>query len=122
MPVAIKELNNGRLLEVHAAGQLSQADYRQFVPAVERRIKEKGRVNLLFAMDDFQGGDADGLWLNLNLDVQNFGDIERLAVVGGNKWEKWMSVFCQPFTRAAIRFFAPKNFQEARHWVETRNS
>ena len=118
MPVTIKELDGGKLLEVHAAGKLSKNDYLQFVPEVERRIKQNGKVNILFEMADFKGWDAGGLWQDIKFDLHHSGDIDRLAVVGGKKWEKWMSVFCRPFTRAAIRFFDPNHAHEARHWVE----
>ena len=44
-------------------------------------------------------------------------DIERLAIVGETKWEKWMVTFCKAFTTATIRYFPSEHAAEARAWI-----
>ena len=46
-----------------------------------------------------------------------FSDIERLAIVGENKWQQGMATFCKPFTKATIRYFDHADAAEARKWL-----
>lgn len=104
-------------LVVRVSDKLSKEDYAQFVPEVERLIKEEGKIRLLFEMQDFHGWEAGALWEDIKFDLKHFADIERLAIVGEKKWEEWMATFCKPFTRAEIRYFDQSQADEARNWL-----
>lgn len=104
-------------LVVRASDKLSKEDYAQFVPEVERLIKEEGKIRLLFEMQDFHGWEVGALWEDIKFDLKHFADIERLAIVGEKKWEEWMATFCKPFTRAEIRYFDQSQTDEARNWL-----
>jgi F-type H+-transporting ATPase subunit beta len=43
--------------------------------------------------------------------------IERLAMVGENKWGEGMATFCKPFTKATIRYFDQDDAAKARTWL-----
>ena len=58
MPVELKELNDGTLLEIHLSGTLVKKDYEAFVPAVERLVKQHGTIDMLVAMHGFHGETA----------------------------------------------------------------
>ena len=47
MPVALKELNDGKLHEIRLTGKLVKKDYEAFVPVVERLVKQHGTAELL---------------------------------------------------------------------------
>ncbi len=55
MSVELKEVDNGRLLEVHLTGKLVKKDYETFLPAVERLVKQHGRLLMLVELHDFHG-------------------------------------------------------------------
>ena len=40
-----------------------------------------------------------------------------IAMVGEEKWQKGMSVFCKPFTAAKIRYYDHTRIEEARAWL-----
>ena len=40
------------------------------------------------------------------------------AVVGEKRWQKGMTTFCKPFTKAEIRYFHPEQAEEARSWLQ----
>ena len=44
-------------------------------------------------MHDFHGWDIDAAWQDIQFDVKDFNDIERLAMVGEKQWARWMSTF-----------------------------
>ena len=117
MSVELKELENGRLLEVHLSGKLVKKDYETFLPTVERLVKQHGKLLMLVELHDFHGWTGGALWEDIKFDAKHFNDIERLAITGENKWEKGMAAFCQPFTTAKVRYFDHIRAAEARDWL-----
>jgi len=109
--------NDGTLLVVRMSGKLHKSDYAHFVPVVEEAVGKHGKIRMLVQMHNFHGWDAGGLWEDLKFDVKHFNDIERLAIVGEKTWEKWMTMFCKPFTTASIQYFPADQSAEARRWV-----
>ena len=118
MPIEYMEQAGSNVLHVKVTGTLQESDYEQFVPVVEGIIKTHGKVRVLVEMTDFEGWDFKGLWEDIKFDAKHFNDIERVAMVGEEKWQKWMTSFCKPFTTAEVRFFPPDQLEEAKAWVE----
>lgn len=117
MSFRIVEATAGNLIEVHATGKLTREAYEAFVPMTEQKIKEHGKVRILFVMHDFHGWDMGAVWADFKFDLKHFRNIERLALVGETKWEKGMAVFCRPFTTASIRYFDHTKIEDARAWL-----
>ena len=122
MSVEIIEKAAGRTLEIRITGKLTREDYEQFVPMMEQRIQQHGKLRLLVSMHDFHGWNAGALWEDLKFDLKHFNDIERLAIVGESKWQKGMSVFCRPFTTAKIRYFDQADATQADEWLENADA
>jgi ubiquinone/menaquinone biosynthesis C-methylase UbiE len=118
MAIQLAEKSGGRILEVRISGKLTQKDYRRFVPEFERLTQQHGKIRILFEMEDFHGWKASGLWEDVKFDLKHFADIERLAMVGDRRWQRWMSEFCRPFTTAEIRYFSRSAAGGARAWLE----
>src|SRR4051812_13186671 len=100
-----KDQQLGNILDVTVTGRLTKDDYQQFVPEIERLIREHGKVRIVFDMHGFHGWTPGALWEDIKFESRHFRDIERLAFIGERKWEAGMAVFCKPFTSAAIRYF-----------------
>jgi hypothetical protein len=118
--VALKEVEGGKVLEVQLTGKLDKDDYQQFVPVVERLVREHGKIRMLVEMHDFHGWTAGALWQDLKFDAKHFKDIERLAMVGEAKWQHGMATFCKPFTAATVRYFDRAAIAEARAWLASQ--
>lgn len=117
MPIAIKEYDDGRTLEVTARGKLEKEDYQEFLPLFEERLKEHGRIGILFVMKDFDGFDMWALWEDIKFEWNHYDDIARLAMVGDSDWKEWMAKFCKPFLKSEIDDFRSDQLNEARDWV-----
>ena len=118
MTIKLNEKNGGKVLEVEVSGKLVHEDYQSFVPRFEQLAKQHGKLRVLFNLTGFHGWDASALWDEIKLDVKDFSDVERLALVGDKEWEKGMSVFCHPFTTAKMRYFDQAKADEAYEWLE----
>lgn len=123
MPISIMENAGRSLLEIEATGRLTRADYESFVPRTERLIAERGKIRVLFDMHDFHGWDMGALWEDLKFDLKHFNDVERVAMLGETRWQKWMAAFCKPFTSATIRYFDHATEADAaREWIRSDGS
>jgi demethylmenaquinone methyltransferase/2-methoxy-6-polyprenyl-1,4-benzoquinol methylase len=118
MTIRFIEKNGERILEVVASGKLTHQDYRRFAPQFDRIVERHGKVRILFEMENFRGWGAATLWDDVRIDWKYFRAIERLAIVGDKRWQKWMSEACRPFTTAEIRYFERARMGEARNWLE----
>jgi translation initiation factor IF-3 len=107
------------LLEVQLSGKIDKGDYEYFAPAVERLVKQHGKIRVLVEMRDFHGWTAGALWQDIKFDAKHFNDIERIAMVGERKWQHGMSVFCKPFTGAKLRYYDHGAIEEARAWLRS---
>jgi hypothetical protein len=118
MSIRLNEENGGKVLAVHVSGKLAKVDYEDFVPEFERLVQQHGKLRVLFDMTDFHGWEAGALWEDIKFDIKHFADIERLAMVGEEKWQKGMATFCRPFTKATIRYFDQGDAAKARRWLD----
>ena len=119
MAILFEEKDGGKLLEVHVSGKLLKSDYETFAPEVDRLVDQHGKIRVLFDMADFHGWTAGAMWEDCKFAARHFSDIERLAVAGEKKWQKGMTRFCRPFTRAKIRYFDRSALTEAREWAQS---
>src|ERR1041384_4679067 len=118
MALTIQEEPSGNLITVTVSGKLVKEDYARFVPQIEALIQRVGKLRILLVMKDFHGWDLGAVWEDIKFDVRHFSDIEKLAMVGDAKWERWMAGFCKPFTTAEIRYFDESQQDAAREWLE----
>src|SRR5882757_1530333 len=93
------------ILAFKMSGKLNDADYKQFTPKIEAAIKANGKVRVLAQFHDFHGWDLHALWDDSKFAAKHCADIERIAMVGEKTWQKWMAMFCKPFTLSTIRYF-----------------
>jgi hypothetical protein len=108
----------GKNVFVTLHGKLESQDYDHFVPEVDRLTKKYGKIRMLVELVDFHGWTAGALWEDTKFAARHFSDIERLAIVGDQKWEKGMAVFCKPFTLASVRYFDRQEIDKARDWLD----
>ena len=118
MSMMVSEFKNGKVIEAAVSGTLTEEDYREFIPRFESLVARNGKVRLLFEMSQFHGWEVKAAWEDLKLDLKHYGEVERVAMVGEKKWQKWMTQFSKPFTGAEVRYFDSSESEKALAWVE----
>jgi hypothetical protein len=106
-----------KVLGFKMSGKLHDEDYKKFVPLVDDAIAKHGKARILAQFNDFHGWDMDALWDDIKFSTTHCTKIERVALVGEKKWEKWMSTVCKPFTMAKIKYFDVADIEAAKAWV-----
>ena len=116
--IELQTAPDSNTVSVTLRGKLRKDDYATFSPNVEELIRQRGKLRMLVEMHDFHGWDMGALWEDIKFDLKHFADIERVAFVGDRKWQKGMSGFCKPFTRAKVRYFERGEEEQAAVWLE----
>lgn len=117
MAIELSEKVSAKLLEVRVSGKLSKEDYEHFEPAVAGLIESVGKIKLLFVMHDFHGWDVGAVWEDIKFAIKYYRDIEKIAMVGENAWERWMATICKPFTMSSIKYFDAGDEEAAIEWL-----
>jgi len=118
MSIEIQEEATGKIVVVRVSGKLTAEDYERFLPEIEQLVDRRGKIRILFEMEDFHGWDLAAGWEDLKFGIRHYKDIERLAAVGDKAWEHAMTTLWRPFTSAEVRYFDRSEAEQARRWIE----
>ena len=117
MPIQLSEKNQGKVVVVQVSGKLVKEDYEHFVAEFDRLVGIHGKLRVLFRMTDFHGWTVGALWEDTKFASHHFSKIERLAIVGEKKWQHGVATFCQPFTKAIVKYFDHTDSAKAEIWL-----
>lgn len=99
-------------------------DYEKIHPLIHNIINTGKKVRWYFEMDDCLISNSTGFWedgiIEVNYGKMNFThseDIEKIAIVGNKKWEKWMRSVMKPFIKARVMYFDLSDRGTAMEWI-----
>jgi hypothetical protein len=103
------------------SGQLTKAEFDQCQHALGGEIQRHGAVRLLVVLTAFEGCERVPGWRDLSFYVTHGDAIERVAIVGDEKWRSEMLMFASAdLRRAPVEFFSPPSaLPDARRWLST---
>ena len=112
------------IIATRANDLLGIKDYEKIHPFIHNIIGTGKKVRWYFEMDDCSSSDSTGFWEDGVIEV-NYGnmkfthseDIEKIAIVGAKKWEKWMQSVMKPFTKASVKYFDLTDSDKAKEWI-----
>jgi len=110
-------VHEGNIVAYRVTGRLTHADYQAFLPELEKLIQERGRLSVLFELHNFRGWDLAAAWDDFRFMNEHVDDFERIAVVGSNRLERWMTAIASPFMSGEIRFFEDLQLGHAWDWL-----
>jgi len=117
MPASIQH-ESGNLFQIHISGVLRQAELIDIQAVAAREITRHGRIRLLFVLEGFQGWERNADWGDLAFYTAHDKDIERIAIVGEEKWRDHGMAFAGAGIRkAAVHFYSPAESAQARAWL-----
>jgi len=80
-------------------------------------MKAHDKVRILVELVDFHGWTAAAAWEDTKFGMRHFSDIERMAIVGDEAWEKGMALLLKPFTKAKVKYFDANQMAAAKTWI-----
>jgi len=101
------------------SGKVSDNEYKAFAAGVETFIADQGKIRLLMIVDYPQDFDLKAAWDDLVFWIKHIRDIERLAIIGQKKWEKWLELLAKPFIHAEVKYYKTSNIEDAWNWIKS---
>lgn len=101
-------------------GEMTADDYAgTLIPALRDAEKNHPIFRILFQIADFHGWRPHGYWERLK-GWPGIVKVDRIAIVGGEKWEEWMDrlpgLFVG-FTGIGVRYFTDGHLDAAIGWL-----
>jgi hypothetical protein len=103
------------ILELHAAGTLTDADYRRLVPELSAMLQPGQRQPFLVVLENFHGWQPAALMDELKFDLKFRDRIGPVAVVGTKSWERWGVTLSSLLFSSEVRSFGSRD--EALAWL-----
>lgn len=111
------EKSSGNVVGYQVVDDMTKEDYATLDPAVGSVIDEYGSINLLLDMTDFKWEKVNAWSTDLEFGKKYKDKIDKMALVGNQKWLKVMAKAAQPFYAKEIKFFESDN--DAWDWLNS---
>jgi hypothetical protein len=85
MPVEIIDAS-GKLLQIKIRGMLKKADYDRIIQIAKEAIAREGKVRALIILEGFEGWERHEDWGDVSFMMEQGQHIEKMAIVGDEKW------------------------------------
>ncbi len=86
-------------------GKLTEKDYQEFLPKLTTIIHKYGPISMLFELEDFHGMEGKAIREDYEFGIAHDKDFIKIAIVGDKRWEHWMTVLGNTFTKTELRYF-----------------
>ncbi|MDT0644674.1 STAS/SEC14 domain-containing protein [Zunongwangia sp. F363] len=100
-----------------AEEKLTDEDYEKMIPFLQEKIREFGKIRWYFEMQDFDGWSLSAMWKDAKFDFENNENLQKVAMVGAEKWEKGLTQLMKPFADAEVKYFQLNEREAAKAWI-----
>jgi hypothetical protein len=108
----------GNVYRIEMSGRLRELDLNTLEKTAASEISRTGKIRLLVALEGFEGWDELADWRNLGFYVKHGDDIERIAIVGEDRWRAPALMFAGAgLRRAPVVFFTTPDARRAEDWL-----
>jgi SpoIIAA-like len=99
-------------------GRLRKRDLEACQERLVGELVRLGTVRLLFVLDGFEGWEPQDDWRDLTFYVKHGDAIDRIAIVGQERWRDLALMFAiADLRQAPVEFFPESALAEARAWL-----
>ena len=117
MPIAMRHEGDGTYRLIFS-GLLLRTDVLQCEAALKSELARVGSAKLLCVLDAFEGWEPHTDWNDLRFYMQHGDAIERIAIVGQERWRSLALMFAAAdLRRAPVEFFPEHDLEKARAWL-----
>ena len=92
MPISL-EHEHDNVFRLDVCGMLRQTEFEECQQRLTSEMARTGSVRLLFVLAGFEGWDPHGRWDDLSYYVKYGDQIERIAIVGPERWRSETLMF-----------------------------
>ena len=121
MATTLRREDDG-ICQLEIRGLLTKADLDRAQQALlDILASDRGRgVQLLVRLEDFEGWEPDPRWNDLSFYIGHGDSLERIAIVGEERWRGEALMFAAADLRKGpVEYFTPDREPEARAWLSS---
>lgn len=111
--------STGNAIGFKAVGSITKEDYALLTTELENLVSEAGSLRLLLDLQAFEGEDSKAWGADLKFGHEFRKKIEKMAIVGDKKWQKWLTSLADPFYAREARFFSITDRDSAWAWIRS---
>ena len=117
MAAEIVEVLDG-IVTIRVSDKLAQSDLLAAQQAIAGIIRKHGRIRMLVRAEQFAGWERGEEWNDFSFQAEHDDDIEKMAIVGDEKWKQLTLIFtAQGLRKFPIRYFPSPELDKARGWL-----
>jgi stage II sporulation SpoAA-like protein len=117
MPASVQH-ERANIYRLEVRGLLKKAEMEECERSLEEQFANERAVRLLVVLDRFEGWEPNASWNDLRFYASRGDDIERIAIVGEERWRELAMMFASADLRKApVEFFDNRAAAEARAWL-----
>lgn len=109
---------NGNILFTIVSEKVTEEDFNELKPALERLIGKYPKVKWYYEMQNFDGWEFKTFLEDTQFSLSHRNDFEKIAMIGEKKWQELVTDIMKPFTSAEIKYFSTEERDDARKWIE----
>jgi hypothetical protein len=108
----------GNTLGWRIEGRLSDAEVAAMHEQLDAAIAASGSVRLLVDLTGLEGVEPAAAWEDLRRSFGKLDAIERMALLGDERWQEWLATASDAVTSVDVRYLADRR-EVAWAWVRT---
>jgi hypothetical protein len=109
--------SSGSVVGYRVVGKVTADDYQKLNPEVQALVDQYDDVCLLLDLQEFSGEEVKAWLPDMKFGHRFHDKIERMAVVGDKRWEKWLTALADPFYAKDAKLFHSDEADKAWAWL-----
>lgn len=109
--------SSANLISAKVSGKLTGEDYKKLNPLIKEKIKEQGKINMLFEFQNFDNIKLGSVWQELKFDSNHSDDIHKIAIVGDRDEEAKLESIKDSMSSAETKYFKREDRDAALKWL-----
>ncbi len=109
--------SSDKVLGFKVSGTVKKDDYQVLIPEVENAVQANESVHLLLDLTDFKWEAVEAWGLDLKFGREYRKKIDKMAIVGDKRWQKWMTKIADPFFAQEAKYFETSRVNKAWDWL-----
>ena|SRR5689334_9804842 len=111
--------DHDNVYRMEVSGLLRKAEWDRYESTMAGEMRRSGHVKLLVVIQhNFEGWERGVNWNDLTFYVAHGDEIDRIAIVGDDRWKADALVFAAAGLRKApVEFFTPDDVARATAWL-----
>lgn len=111
--------SSGDVLGYSIEGELTADSVERMQAELATAIREHGSIRLLVRMDGMDEVEPSAVWEDLKMTPDYVRSIDRIAVIGDERWHRWSTSLADVFSEA--EYFEPGQDFRAWEWLRDRS-